>query len=107
VIHDPVGRSSLDPTGSGHRGRKELAKFWDENIARIGGLSFRVHTSLATDNQVANSFTMIMQLSEGETNSLECIFIYRVDEAGLLLYVGGYWEMPGHQAGPEELRQVG
>jgi steroid Delta-isomerase len=107
VIHDPVGRSALDPTGSGHRGHDSLAKFWDEYIARIGGLSFRVHTSLATDNQVANSFTMIMQLPEGETNSLESIFIYRVDEAGLLLYVGGYWEMPEHQAGPEELRHVG
>lgn len=107
VIHDPVGRSSDDPTGSGHRGHTSLAKFWDENVARIGGFNFIVHTSLATDNQAANSFTMIMQLSDGEMTSLECIFIYRVDEAGLLLYVGGYWEMPETQGGREELRHVG
>jgi hypothetical protein len=49
-----------------------------------GESSFRVHTSLATDNHVANSFAMTMQLAEGERTPLECIFIYRVDEAGLL-----------------------
>jgi steroid Delta-isomerase len=94
VIHDPVGKTAVDPTGRGHRGHDALAAFWDRSIARAGDLSFTVHTSLATDDQVANSFTMIMEYPDGEAASMECIFLYRVDESGLLLYVGGYWEIP-------------
>jgi steroid delta-isomerase len=95
VIHDPVGKSHLDPTGSGHRGHDALAKFWDQQIATIGRLSFVVHTSLATDHRVANAFTMLMEHPEGKgATSMECIFVYRVNDAGLLLSVNGYWEVP-------------
>ena len=95
VIHDPVGKSDLDPTGSGHRGHDALAKFWDQQIATIGSLSFFVHTSLATDDQVANAFTMLVEHPEGNSaTSMECIFAYRVNDAGLLISVNGYWEVP-------------
>ena len=94
VIHDPVGRTALDPTGRGHRGHDSLAAFWDSSIAQAGDLSFTVHTSLATDDQVANSFTLTVEGPDGEAASMECIFLYRVDESGLLLHVGGYWEIP-------------
>src|SRR6185312_17332603 len=65
VIHDPVGKSDLDPTGSGHRGHCALARFWDQQISTIHRMSFVVHTSLATDDRVANSFTMCVEPSEG------------------------------------------
>jgi steroid Delta-isomerase len=97
VIHDPVGKSDLDPTGSGHRGHSALGRFWDQQISTIHNLSFVVHTSLATDHRVANSFTIRMERSDGnESTSMECIFIYRVNDAGLLARVTGYWEVPDH-----------
>lgn len=94
VIHDPVGKSDLDPTGSGHRGHEALAKFWDQQIATIGRLSFFVHTSLATDGQVANAFTMLVEDDGNSAISMECIFVYHVNDAGLLISVNGYWEVP-------------
>src|SRR5262245_47969405 len=94
VIHDPVGKTGVDPTGAGHRGHAALAKFWDASIARVGTLSFIVHTSLAADDQVANAFTMMLPAPGGGTAALDSIFIYRVNEAGLLICVAGYWEAP-------------
>ena len=94
VIHDPVGRSSFDPSGSGHRGHEALAKFWDKSIAPIRSFRFTVHTSLATDDQVANSFTMNLEFSEGNTTATDCLCIYRVNDVGLLLSVCAYWETP-------------
>lgn len=93
VIHDPVGKTAVDPIGEGHRGHAALAHFWDTQIAKAGDLSFVVHTSLATDDRVANSFTMVMRQPEGDAASMECIFIYRVNDAGPLLRVAGYWEV--------------
>jgi steroid Delta-isomerase len=96
VIHDPVGRTSVDPTGMGHRGHDPLATFWDQSVASItGGMSLVVHKSLATDNQVANSFTIIIRPPHGGEVATECICVYRVDADGLLLYVGAHWEVPG------------
>jgi steroid delta-isomerase len=103
VIHDPVGKSAVDPTGEGHRGHAALARFWDSQIATAGDLSFVVHTSVANDDQVANSFSMVMQLPTGDTRSMECIFIYRVNEAGLLLRVAGYWEVASDSGSGEDL----
>jgi steroid Delta-isomerase len=93
VIHDPVGKTPVDPSGQGHRGHEALGSFWDTQIAQAGDLSFVVHTSLATDDQVANSFTLVVDQSAGDTTSMECIFIYRVNGAGLLVNVAGYWEI--------------
>jgi steroid Delta-isomerase len=94
VIHDPVGKTGVDPTGAGHRGHTALAKFWDESIAKVGILSFIVHASLATDDRVANSLTMMLPTRGGGTALMDCIFVYRVNEDGLLICVAGYWEAP-------------
>ena len=32
-IEDPIGKSPLDPSGQGHRGRAAIAAFWDRIIA--------------------------------------------------------------------------
>ncbi|WP_101951199.1 nuclear transport factor 2 family protein [Mycobacterium sp. 3519A] len=94
VIHDPIGKTAIDPTGSGHRGADALEKFWDQNIATAGALSFVVHTSLACDNHVANSFTINIEGPDGAVALMDCIFVYQVDELGLLVHVAGYWEPP-------------
>ena len=89
----PSARQSFDPTGAGHRGHEAIAQFWDQSIAPIKSFAFVVHTSLATDDQVANSFTMALKLSAANTTSTDCICIYRVNDTGLLLYVGAHWEV--------------
>ena len=96
VMHDPVGRSSIDPTGLGHRGHNGIAKFWDEHVAIVSDWRFVVHKSFATGDHAANAFTIHFTRPDAEV-MLECIFVYQISDSGLLLYVGGYWEMP--QAG--------
>jgi steroid Delta-isomerase len=92
VIHDPVGKTSFDPTGAGHRGHDAIGRFWDERVAPISSFEFVIHSSLVTDDQVANMFTLSLRFPDGNTNSMDCIAIYEVDEVGLLRYVGAYWE---------------
>ena len=99
VIHDPVGMTAVDPTGAGHRGHDAISAFWDATIARAGGLNFIVHKSHATHDQVANSYT-ITPRDPCEFAGIDCIFIYRVNDGGLLVYVGGYWDIPEEQELP-------
>ena len=91
--------TAVDPTGAGHRGHDAVSAFWDATVARAGGLKFIVHKSHATHDQVANSYTIIPR-DPCEFTGIDCIFIYRVDDAGLLVYVGGYWDTPEEQEFP-------
>jgi hypothetical protein len=91
--------TAVDPTGAGHRGHDAISAFWDATIARAGGLNFIVHKSYATHDQVANSYTIIPR-DPCEFAGIDCIFIYRVNDGGLLVYVGGYWDIPEEQELP-------
>ena len=41
VVQDPVGKSPLDPTGEGHRGKEAIAAFFD-NVIKPGNLTLEI-----------------------------------------------------------------
>lgn len=96
IIEDPIGRSPLDPEGKGHRGPAARAAFWDNFIAPVN-ISIEIHHSYAAGNEVANHITITTEIPAGDEKRLvqrvTGIFTYRVDEAGKLLSLRGYWEV--------------
>jgi ketosteroid isomerase-like protein len=103
TVEDPVGKSVFDPTGEGHHGKEAIAAFWDMTIANVERFEFDIKDSFAAGNEVANVGTITTHLPGGSILDTEGVFVYRVDDDGLVLSLRAFWEMDRAMA---TLRQV-
>ncbi len=90
-IEDPIGKSVLDPTGQGHRGRQAIAAFWDRNIAP-NGIIFNITASYACGDECANVGSLTNVLPNGALATVNGVFSYRVNAAGKVTNLRAYWE---------------
>jgi steroid delta-isomerase len=91
VVEDPVGKSMIDPTGEGHRGKAAIEQFWDKNIA-LGRPMFSLQRSLVAGNECANVGTLTIQFPNGAVSQIYGVFVYRVDDAGKVTALRTYWQ---------------
>ena len=93
VVEDPVGPSWLDPTGEGHRGKEAIGRFFDTTIATLEGVRFEIVDSFAAGDEVANVGTIHLHFPGGGVGRCEGVFVYRVDDDGLLVSLRAFWEV--------------
>ena len=91
-VEDPIGKSMLDPTGAGHRGRAAIAAFWDRVIAP-NRVMFEIRHSYACGNECANVGSITTVMANGATTIVNGVFTYRVDSAGKITNLRAYWEI--------------
>lgn len=102
VVEDPVGVSPLDPEGRGHKGKAALERFWDMAIAP-GELTMNVRESYPSGDECANVITITNKLPSGSAVVTDCVSVYRVNSAGLIVSLRAYWEFAKVAAQLEKL----
>lgn len=90
-IEDPVGASPLDPDGKGHRGKEQIAAFYD-NIIGPSKLRFHIRQTFASGHECANVGTITTKVADGTVARTELVMVYRVDEGGKILSLRAFWE---------------
>jgi ketosteroid isomerase-like protein len=93
VVEDPVGPSMFDPEGKGHHGHEGIGKFWDLAIAGVKSFHFTIEDSFANGDSCANVGTITTSLEDGTRVDTEGVFVYRVDDAGLITSMRAHWEL--------------
>jgi steroid Delta-isomerase len=93
VVEDPVGKSMFDPTGNGHHGRDAIGAFWEMTIANVERFEFDIRDSFAAGNEVANVGTITTFLPGGSRVDTEGVFVYRVNDDGLIVSMRAFWEV--------------
>ena len=98
-IEDPIGVSPLDPIGKGHCGKQAVRAFWERTIApnSIRIEAFRSH---AAGLESAHHMKLTTTFPNGGSFEVEGIFTYRVNEAGKLVALRGYWAMADAKVNP-------
>jgi steroid delta-isomerase len=91
-IEDPIGVSPLDPTGKGHSGKQAVRAFWDRNIAP-NRVRIEPSHSYAAGQESAHLMKLTTTFPNGASMVVEGIFTYRVNEAGKLVSLRGYWQL--------------
>ena len=91
-IEDPIGVGPTNPTGEGVRGKAAVAAFYDQNIGP-STLRIETHESHVADNESAHVMTLTTTLANGVVSRVRGIFTYRVDAAGKLTNLRGYWNL--------------
>lgn len=91
VVADPVGKSPMDPSGEGHRGKAAIEQFWD-TIIGPANLEIRVDKRWTSGDhcccvaQVARN-----TLPDGRHTECDMLAVYEVDEAGLITRMAAHW----------------
>ena len=91
-IEDPIGESPTNPTGKGVRGKTEVGEFFDKFIAP-SKLVIETFESSAAGNESAHVLTLNTTLANGVVTRVHGIFTYRLDDAGKLTNLRGYWRL--------------
>lgn len=100
VIEDPIGPSVTNPDGTGIRGKDAVAGFYDTNIA-ANNLTVTCEETFpsSSPNEVAHILVLRSEFEGGVTSTVRGVFCYRVDDAGLITNMRGYWNLEGMQFG--------
>ncbi|WP_349270705.1 steroid Delta-isomerase [Mycolicibacterium parafortuitum] len=94
VVEDPIGQAVTNPDGTGVRGKEALAAFYDTNI---GPNTLRVTCEerfpSSSPNEIAYILVLETTFPNGFVATVRGVFTYRVDDAGLITNLRGYWNM--------------
>ncbi len=89
-IEDPIGVAPTNPDGKGIHGRAGLEKFWSNNI-EPSEMKIETEVSYAAGLESAHVMKLTVKFPNGTTTIVKGIFTYRVNEAGKLTNLRGYW----------------
>jgi steroid Delta-isomerase len=98
VIEDPIGQAITNPDGQGIRGKDGVRGFFDQNIGP-NTLTVTCEETFpsSSPNEIAHILILQTKFDNGFTSTVRGIFTYKVNDAGLLTNLRGYWNMDAMQ----------
>jgi steroid Delta-isomerase len=103
VVEDPIGKSLTNPDGAGVRGKEAVAAFYDSNIAANQLTVTCEETFPSSDpNEVAHILVLHSKFDNGISSEVRGVFTYKVNDAGLITNLRGYWNLDMMTFGTEE-----
>ena len=103
VIEDPIGKSVTNPDGDGVNGKEAVGAFFDNNIA-ANQLTITCEETFpsSSPNEIAHILVLQSRFEGGITSKVRGVFTYRVNDAGLITNMRGYWNLDVMEFGKEE-----
>jgi steroid Delta-isomerase len=94
VIEDPIGQSITNPNGSGLTGKEAVGRFFDKNIGP-NTLTVTCEETFPSSSpkEIAHILVLHTKFPNGFASTVRGVFTYRVDEAGLITNLRGYWNL--------------
>ena len=94
VIEDPIGHSVTNPDGSGLIGKEAVGTFFDKNIGP-NTLTVTCEETFPSSSptEIAHILVLHTKFPNGFASTVRGVFTYRVDEAGLITNLRGYWNL--------------
>jgi steroid Delta-isomerase len=102
VIEDPIGEAVTNPDGNGVRGKEAVAAFYDANIGP-NQLTITREASFpsSSPNEIAYILVLHTKFPNGFTATVRGVFTYKVNDAGLITNLRGYWNIDAMQFAQE------
>ena len=99
----PIGKSVTNPDGDGVKGKEAVGAFFDNNIAanRLTITCEETFPSSSPD-EIAHILVLHSKFEGGFTSEVRGVFTYKVNDAGLISNMRGYWNLDVMKFGKEE-----
>ncbi len=106
LIEDPIGQAPTNADGTGVRGKAKVYEFYDNTIAKAVARRITCEETFPSSSpqEIAHILNLHFEFEGGVTSDVRGIFTYRVDAAGLLTNLRGYWNMDAMKFGQVEQR---
>ena len=91
-FEDPIGVAPTNPTGEGVRGKAALEEFWKKHM-EPASIVVTPQESYAVADESAHVLVLETRFPNGVKMTVRGIFTYRVNDAGQLTHLRGYWSM--------------
>jgi steroid delta-isomerase len=94
VIEDPIGPAYTNPDGTGVRGKDGVSSFWDNSIG-LAAIQITCEETFpsSSPDEIAHILALRFTFDNGKASVVRGVFTYRVNDAGLLTNLRGYWNM--------------
>jgi steroid delta-isomerase len=94
LVEDPIGEAVTNPSGTGVRGKEALAAFYDTNIGP-NKLTVTREATFPSSSPAEIAYILVLrtEFPNGFVASVRGVFTYRVNDAGLITNLRGYWNM--------------
>ena len=94
VIEDPIGKSVTNPDGTGVRGKEGVAALYDSSIAATQ-ITITCEETFPSSSpaEIAHILLLHSKFEGGFTSTVRGIFTYKVNDAGLITNMRGYWNL--------------
>ena len=94
VIEDPIGEAVTNPDGTGVRGKAAVADFFDANIGP-NQLRITCQVTFPSSSPTEIAYILVLETTfpNGFVATVRGAFTYRVDDAGLITNLRGFWNM--------------
>jgi steroid delta-isomerase len=94
LVEDPIGESVTNPDGTGVRGKQALAEFYDANIGP-NQLTVTCEERFPSSSPTEIAYILILrtEFPNGFVATVRGVFTYRVNDAGLITNLRGFWNM--------------
>ncbi|MDT5238182.1 MAG: steroid Delta-isomerase [Mycobacterium sp.] len=103
LIEDPIGESVTNPDGNGVRGKEAVGAFFDANIGPNQLTVTHEETfPSSSPTEIAYILTLRTLFPNGFTATVRGVFTYRVDDAGLITNLRGFWNLDAMQFAQED-----
>ena len=93
LVEDPIGEFGTNPDGKGLRGKEAVGGFFDRTIA-ISKATITCEETFPSSSPTEIAHILVLHNKFDDFSSeVRGVFTYRVDDAGLLTNLRGYWNM--------------
>jgi steroid delta-isomerase len=104
LVEDPIGEAVTNPDGTGVRGKGALAAFYDANIGPNELTVTREQTfTSSSPTEIAYILVLRTKFPNGFTATVRGVFTYKVNVAGLITNLRGYWNVDAMEFGQAEI----
>jgi steroid delta-isomerase len=103
VVEDPIGEAVTNPDGTGVRGKEAVAAFYDANIGP-NTLTVTCEEMFPSSSPTEIAYILVLhtRFPNGFTATVRGVFTYKVNDAGLITNLRGYWNVAAMRFGQDE-----
>jgi steroid delta-isomerase len=94
VIEDPIGPAYTNPDGTGVVGKDGVSQWWEKSVG-LATITIDCEETFpsSSPNEVAHILRLKFTFDNGSASGVRGIFTYKVNDAGLLTNLRGFWNM--------------
>jgi steroid Delta-isomerase len=94
VIEDPIGPAYTNPDGGGVVGKEGVSEWWEKSVG-LATITITCEETFpsSSPDEIAHILQLRFTFDNGHASGVRGVFTYKVNDAGLLTNLRGYWNM--------------